>query len=255
LVDVIRENLDRLARLERVGWLAAGLTHDLNNTLLCVLAEMSEIRDRLTELRGFTALPERDAARSAQAIDSCEGSVDKLGTAIQAAISHGRHLQRLYRGESVPPDLWRVDLRDAVGRAMSIAPPRLRPMLDLTGPSALVAVDRETIVRVLLNLLINAFAALPARAEHGRIRVRLAAADRWATCDVTDNGTGVSPQILPRLFEPFATTKSEGTGTGLGLAVSRHLLRAAGGDLALVETGALGTTFRMVLPLADPSLG
>jgi signal transduction histidine kinase len=236
-----------------VGWLAAGLTHDLNNTLLCVLAELSEIRDRLGDLRGTAG--GTDPARAAPAIDSCERSLDTVGEALQEAINHGRHLQRLYRGESLPQGLWRVDLRDAVSRALCIAPTRLRPMLELTGSTVQVAIDRETVVRVLLNLLINSFAALPASSQKGRIQVRLAATDRWATCDVIDNGTGISPQILPRLFEPFASTKSEGTGTGLGLAVSRHLLRAAGGDLVLVETGALGTTLRMVLPLADPHLG
>jgi signal transduction histidine kinase len=252
---VIRENLERLARLERVGWLAAGLTHDLNNTLLCVMAEMNEIRDRLGELRGLAAAPDSDPPRAARAIDSCEGSLEKVGDAIETAISHGRHLQRLYRGETLPPGVWRVDLRDAVSRALCIAPSRLRPMLELTGGTAQVSVDRETIVRVLLNLLINAFAALPAPAEQGRIRVKLALADRWATCDVSDTGSGVAPQILARLFEPFATTRAEGNGTGLGLAVSRHLLRAAGGDLVLVETGPRGTTFRMMVPLADPPLG
>jgi signal transduction histidine kinase len=248
VIPVIRENLDRLSRLERVGWLAAGLTHDLNNTLLCVVGEMNEIRDRLTELRGFGA---GTSGSAAEAITSCEVSLDKVEDALGTAISHGRHLQRLYRGESLPPGLWRVDLSDAVSRAVAIAPSRLRPMLELSGPTALVAVDRETIVRVVLNLLINAFAVIPAAPERGHIRIRLGAADRWATCDVSDNGAGVAPQILPRLFEPFATTRSDGTGSGLGLAVSRHLLRAAGGDLVLVETGATGTTFRMMLPLVD----
>jgi signal transduction histidine kinase len=246
--EVIRENLERLARLERVGWLAAGLTHDLNNTLACVMGEMGEIRDHLAQMR-------KDAGLAAGAIESCEESLEKVGGAIQAAISHGRELQRLYRGDSLPAGFWRVDLHDAVSRALCIAPSRLRPLLELVGATVQVAVDRETIVRVLLNLLMNALAAMPAVTGRARIRVRLAVADRWATCDVVDNGPGVSPQVLPRLFEPFATTKPDGTGTGLGLAVSRHLLRAAGGDLVLVETGALGTTFRMLLPLADPPLG
>jgi two-component system C4-dicarboxylate transport sensor histidine kinase DctB len=65
---------------------------------------------------------------------------------------------------------------------------------------------------------------------------------------VVDRGPGISPGVLPRLFEPFVTAKPAGDGMGLGLFVSRHLLRAAGGDLRLLSTGPTGTTFRMLLP-------
>jgi signal transduction histidine kinase len=246
LERVIREHMERLARLERLGWLAAGLTHDLNNTLSCVLGEIAEIGARLRELQGST-----EAAAAAEAIEACQGSLERMGGALQTAVGHGRELQRLYRGESLPPAVWRVDLRDAAMRAMSIAPGKVRAMLELTGPSAFVAVDRETLVRVLLNLIINAAAAVEARSDPRRIRIHIAPAERWATCDVIDNGRGVAREILPRLFEPFATTRPEGSGTGLGLAVSRHLLRAAGGDLLLAETGPQGSTFRLLLPLSN----
>jgi signal transduction histidine kinase len=240
--------MERLARLERLGWLSAGLIHDLNNTLLCVIAETSEIRAQLEVLRTQVPAP-------TDQIEECERSLDNMRVALESAVNHGRHLQRLYGGESIPPTLWRVDLRDAASRAIAIAPARLRPLVELSGDPVEVGIDRETIVRVLLNLLINAGAAIPPGTERARIRVRIQARDRWGLCDVTDNGSGVAPEILPRLFEPFATTKPEGTGTGLGLAVSRHLLRAAGADLLLAETGPGGTTFRLVLPLADPPAG
>jgi signal transduction histidine kinase len=70
-------------------------------------------------------------------------------------------------------------------------------------------------------------------------------------CEVIDNGRGVEPQIRSRLFEPFATTREASGGTGLGLAVSRDLIRAAGGELELVQTGPTGTTFRLRLPALD----
>jgi signal transduction histidine kinase len=240
--------MERLARLERLGWLAAGLTHDLNNTLSCVIGEMAEIGQRLGELKARGGA-ERTPGEL-DAIEACEGSLTRIGGAIQAAVGHGRELQRLYRGESLPPGIWRVDVRDAARRAMAIAPSRMKAMLELGGPSAFVAVDRETLMRVLLNLIINAAAAVKP-VDRPRIRVQIGCAGRWATCDVTDNGPGVDPEVLPRLFEPFVTTRPEGTGTGLGLAVSRQLLRAVEGDLLLAETGPHGSTFRLLLPLAD----
>jgi C4-dicarboxylate-specific signal transduction histidine kinase len=104
-------------------------------------------------------------------------------------------------------------------------------------------------VRVLLNLLINASDAFPEGASEPRVRVQLRGLGDRAICDVTDNGPGVPAEILPHLFEPFATTKQPGAGTGLGLAVSRELVRAAGGELRLLGTGAAGSTFRLTLPV------
>jgi len=98
---------------------------------------------------------------------------------------------------------------------------------------------------------LNASDAFPEGAPEPRVRVHLRALGDRAVCDVIDNGPGVPPQILPRLFEPFATTKPAGSGTGLGLAVSRQLMRAAGGELRLMGTGATGTTFRLILPVVS----
>jgi two-component system C4-dicarboxylate transport sensor histidine kinase DctB len=238
-----------MARLERLGWLATGLTHDLNNTLASVLGEIGEVGERLGEMRVFLGnVLGRDAAIPAVHIDACEASLETMKHALQTAVSHGRELQRLYRGETIATARQRVDLRDAAGRAITFARRRLRASLVIEGGKVAAAVDRETIVRVLLNLLINASDALRTR-EEPRIRLRIAATAPWATCDVIDNGSGVPPEILPRLFEPFVTSKP--AGTGLGLAISRQIVREAGGDLVLVETGPGGTTFRVMLPIAE----
>jgi two-component system sensor kinase FixL len=244
---MIREHLERLALLERVGWLAAGLTHDLNNTLACLLGEMGEIRDRLGETRVFLASVLGSAANIPGAsLDACESSLERMDQAVQNALSHGRQLQRLHRGESLPAGTWRVDLREAVVRAVNIAPARIRGNVEILGGRVEVGIDRETVVRVVLNLLMNASEATPERRPS--IRMQLAVSGAWAVCDVADAGPGIDPEVLPRLFEPFASTRSQ--GGGLGLAVSRHLLRAAGGDLLLLETGPGGSTFRVLLPLA-----
>jgi signal transduction histidine kinase len=246
---MIKANLERLAHLERLGWLAAGLAHDLNNALVGVLGDMTEIRERLGEMRMFLgALLGGGAAIPAGAIGACESSLDRMGHALQAVVSHGRDLQQLYRGDSPTPGSWQVDLRDAASRAIGMVGGRLRPLIELAGSSVQVAVDRETIVRVLLNLLINASDAVAEGKGTPRIRLHISRAPSWAVCDVIDSGGGIPAEIMPKLFEPFATTKPG--GTGLGLAVSRQLVREAGGDLLLVHTGPDGTTFRLILPLA-----
>jgi signal transduction histidine kinase len=69
-----------------------------------------------------------------------------------------------------------------------------------------------------------------------------------AVLDVADNGPGVSPDLRPRLFTPFTTTRAD--GTGLGLALSQRLVERAGGEIALLDRGP-GATFRVILPLKD----
>ena len=148
-----------------------------------------------------------------------------------------------------------VDLRRAVEQAVRMARANLRPaQVSVAGDTARVAVDEQTVVRVLLNLLSNARDAFPRQQANPRIEVRIASTEAGATCDVSDNGPGVPVAILPRLFEPFVTSKRE-RGTGLGLAVSRDLMRSGKGDVSLLETGPAGTTFRVSLPLVPAGYG
>jgi signal transduction histidine kinase len=103
--------------------------------------------------------------------------------------------------------------------------------------------DRDSIVRVLSNLLRNA-------GEAGAARVRVTAAIDGKTVQVTvaDDGPGLPANVQAALFRPFVNGGRHG-GTGLGLAIVRDLVRAHGGDVALLETGAGGTRFGLTLPL------
>jgi C4-dicarboxylate-specific signal transduction histidine kinase len=121
----------------------------------------------------------------------------------------------------------------------------------LAVPAVPVALADETLVRVLLNLVSNAWQAFPDAQQDRRLELRAAVAGRAAILDVADNGPGVAPEILPRLFERFVTSKPRARGGGIGLAMSRELARAAGGDLELLESGSRGTVFRLTLPVAD----
>jgi signal transduction histidine kinase len=115
------------------------------------------------------------------------------------------------------------------------------------------SVDPDQLQQVLLNVLVN---ALEATARGGTIRVEAAAdpADpTWAVIAVADTGKGIAPEVLPRVFEPFVTTKGSGRGTGLGLAISRDLVRAHGGDMAIASEPGRGTTVTIRLPLEPPA--
>jgi two-component system NtrC family sensor kinase len=250
---VTPEERERLHRMEHVGLLAAGLSHDFNNTAMCVLGELATAEAHLRELRKLVGTgPAAEAAL--RAIEGCQRSLETVDGGLQMAVSHTRDLLRLYRGETRGPGPAGTDLRRSAERALRLVGGRLRPVAELrNGDQLRVAVSEDVLVRVFLNLLLNASDAFPPGAAQPRVRLQISAAGGIAVCDIIDNGPGVAPQVLERLFQPFASSRPEGGGTGLGLAVSRELIREAGGDLQLVETGAGGTVFRLTLPLVAGS--
>jgi len=103
-------------------------------------------------------------------------------------------------------------------------------------------------VQVVLNLVLNAADACGAG---GHVTVRARPSGSKVILEVEDNGPGVAPEVRARLFEPFVTTKEVGKGTGLGLAVCRGLVEAAGGSIVLDESHTKGARFVIELPPAQ----
>ncbi|HVY46252.1 MAG TPA: ATP-binding protein, partial [Minicystis sp.] len=121
--------------------------------------------------------------------------------------------------------------------------------LELDDALPKVALAQERLTQVLLNLLLNAADAVGQAG--GRVALRAARAEDKVVLEVEDSGPGVADEMRGRLFEPFATSKEVGKGTGLGLAVCRGLVEAAGGTIAVAERGALGgARFVVELPAA-----
>jgi two-component system C4-dicarboxylate transport sensor histidine kinase DctB len=109
--------------------------------------------------------------------------------------------------------------------------------LAIDGDGGLVRGEQAAIQQVTTNLVQNALDAASSRVE---VRAN------GGVLTVVDDGPGVDERLRPRLFEPFVTTKPPGKGTGLGLAVSRHLMQALGGDLVYVDPAAAGDGTRFV---------
>jgi len=111
-----------------------------------------------------------------------------------------------------------------------------------------VALGREQLVQVVLNLVLN---AADACGPGGKISVSARPAPAGVTLEIQDDGPGVAAEVRDRLFEPFVSTKEVGKGTGLGLAVCRGLVEAAGGSINLDESYTDGARFVLELPRAD----
>ena len=110
-----------------------------------------------------------------------------------------------------------------------------------------MACNPSQLNQVFLNLVTNGAQAIEGA---GSIRVRTTTEGGCVRIDVSDTGSGIPPEVLPRIFESFYTTKARGVGTGLGLSIALEIVREHGGDIRVDTAVGQGTTFSVLLPVA-----
>lgn len=241
-----REALRQSEKLSAMGALLASVAHELNNPLAIVVG-----RSSLLEERPLPAAAADDVRRIRDAAERCGRIVRTF-----LAMARQRPMQR-----------GRVQLADLMRAAADMLGYTLRSQgielsLDLPADLPEVQADGDQIGQVLLSLLVNAQQALSGvegrrmvnvQAGHEPAVAGRAAAAGQVWLRVVDNGPGVPASAREQLFEPFFTASPERFGTGMGLALSRSMLREHGGDL-VVEDGP-GGRFRLSLPLHLPAAG
>ncbi|TMN19105.1 histidine kinase [Pseudoxanthomonas sp. X-1] len=232
----VQARLLHLQRIESVGQLASGVSHDFNNILGAIIGYTGQ-RHRLHELDYD---PVTDAQAMAEALEGVE-------LAAQRGVAISRKLLSFSRRElAVPSDF-------DVAAALRELQPMLRQLfgapvqVQLSTPEApcTVHLDRAQFDLVMLNFAANARDAMPeggtfsidVRLEHGQVALRL-----------SDTGVGMSAEVMQQAFEPFFTTKPAGQGTGLGLAVAQELTQQGGGSLWVDSAPGQGTRFTLRLP-------
>src|SRR5207302_6800933 len=114
--------------------------------------------------------------------------------------------------------------------------------------------DANQLIQVFLNLVSNAEQAIREVRESGRIQLRLGRIGGHICFTVQDDGVGIAPEALPKLFDPFYTTKRPGGGTGLGLSICMSIIREHGGSIDVETLPAGGSAFTVYLPTAPPEL-
>jgi signal transduction histidine kinase len=204
-----REDLARSERLATVGRLAAGVAHEVGNPVSALIGYAALMRERLAQgkdVEGYAERVEREATR-----------IDRIL----------RDLLDLARPSAA---LKAIDLRRPLEAARaSVAPQHPRVAIEQLLPEGLPPVrgDEHYLAQVFVNLLSNA-----ARAGASHVRVTAQAADGAVVVQVADDGPGIPPEALPRLFEPFFTTSAPGEGSGLGLALCHATMERFGGSIA-----------------------
>ena len=226
------QRLQPAQRLESVGQLAGGVAHDFNNLLAVILNYAYFIRDRLP------------------ADSEVLGDIEEIRHAAERASELTHQLLVFSRRETVRPAI--LDLNDVVrdtqrllGRTLG---EHVALVTELSPDPCLVEADPARLEQVVLNLVVNARDAMPGG---GEIRIRTRSGDEVLLA-VTDDGSGMEPEVAARAFEPFFTTKPKGAGTGLGLATVYGTVTQAGGHAEIESVPGRGTTVRVLLPAASP---
>jgi len=251
--EAIRDDLDRQVQertrqvirseqLASVGFLAAGVAHEINNPLASIAMAAESMEERLQEalsaehsdrelLCQYLRMIQSEAFRCKEITEklldfSRSGQVRRQQTEltelIQNVIEMLRHLGR-YQGK-------RIEFHSS-------------------GPVH-VWCNPQEIKQVVLNLLTNALDSIEL---DGFVEIELRTADGWAEIRVEDNGCGIPPEVLAHIFEPFFTRKRTGQGTGLGLSISYRIIADHGGEIEAHSDGAgQGAVFQVRLPLSQP---
>ena len=229
-------DVERFARIQMLGELAASLAHELGQPL-------SAIRSNAQAARRFLAStnPPIDEVRAI--LDDIDADDQRAGEVIhgmRALMQHHQVDMELVDVNVIVRGAARLVHGDCVLRRVAI-------VLDLDEPLPPVYCDRIQIQQVLLNLIVNAFAAMrDTRQRERRLIVRTRAEADGVTLSVHDAGTGIAPQHLARLFDQFFTTKTD--GLGVGLSIARSIVAAHGGRIWATNNSDCGATFHVVLP-------
>ena len=214
-----------------------------------------ELRTPLTAIKGYAETLRDGGLRDPEAAAGFVRVIHRHAERLRALIEDLLDLAAVEQGEA-RIDLAPVALRDVATQAEAVARPaaagkRHTLTLDVPGDLPRVLADRDRLGQVLINLLDNAVKFTP---EGGRIEVSARPSSGRVVVSVKDNGVGIPPEDIGRIFERFyrvgrSRDRREG-GTGLGLAIAKHLTQAMGGTIEVESRPGSGTTFRVSLPAA-----
>ncbi|MGB8221169.1 MAG: ATP-binding protein [Polyangiales bacterium] len=243
---VAERRLLHAERLASLGRVAQGVAHELNTPLATIRTLAADMREAIRSLGGDEAL-QSDLAESAALIRDETG---RLGRITHSLLTGGTLPRlRLSSSTALLPIVQRARALVFAGAREGGSDLDIGKLVE----DLVVVADPDRLLQVLVNLLQN---ALDANREAGGKCIWLSATRHGAVVEiiVEDEGAGIDPTIEGRLFEPFATTKPPGEGTGLGLYTSYMLVQTMGGDLTIENRDEGGAAARLRLPVGVPSL-
>jgi PAS domain S-box-containing protein len=242
----LEQKLARSQRMESLGTLASGIAHDLNNILTPILI-------------GTEMLPNAESTAKRDSL------LKTIHSGAERAIALLRQILSFAKGggsESGPVELTPI-LRQVADLLGHTFPKTIDFRTHIPSDLAMVSGPSSKIDQILMNLCVNARDAMPTggrlilSAENrdypraGDEQTNLGKPGRYVTVTISDTGTGIPPEIVSQIYDPFFTTKEPGKGTGLGLATTRDIVMAIGGFIRLESQVGQGTRFEVFLPALE----
>jgi signal transduction histidine kinase len=238
-LEVHQDQLVQSRKIAAVGTLTSGIAHELNNPINNIVLTAEALKE------DFQELPPEEAL----------GLIQDIMVQAERASEIVKGLLDFSRSEH--PEFEPLDISAVIQDTLKL----VRNQLALSGihveqelPVELPAIlgDRKSLQQVFLNLFINAIQAM---LDGGTLYLRAYPAEdgQWLKIEVRDTGVGIDPNHLPRIFDPFYTTKQVGRGTGLGLSVTYGIVEKHGGRIEVQSQTGQGATFTVILPVHQPA--
>jgi two-component system, sporulation sensor kinase E len=227
-------------RLNALTLLAAGVAHEIGNPLNSLDIHLQLLGRKLRKLKPAEREPLEENLATAR------GEIQRLDLILK---------QFLHAVRPTTPHRDRQDLHVLLHDTLKLLEPELAArkvavQLDLAEPLPQALIDPGQFQQVFYNLIRNAYQAI--RGDEGRIVIRTRVNDYEYVISIEDNGTGISPEHMGAIFEPYRTTKS--SGSGLGLLIVRRIIREHGGDIAIESEENQGTRVLIHLPRSERSV-
>jgi len=242
----LEEELRQAQKMEAVGQLAGGIAHDFNNVLNVII--------------GYSKL----LLASSVPGDPAYGRIEEIRKAGERAATLTQQLLAFSRKQVLQPRIVNLadTLRDTDHMLRRMIGEHIEIAATVDPHLAQVKIDPGQVQQLLMNLVVNARDAMP---RGGKLTLELMnqemdesashlhniPAGRYVMLSVSDNGSGMTPEVRRHVFEPFFTTKEVGQGTGLGLATVYGIVRQSGGHIWLYSEPGIGTTFKIFFPRVD----
>ncbi len=246
----MEQRLRHVQKMEAIGRLAGGIAHDFNNVLGVITGYSEMLLDKLNSEPPLTGL-----------VTQVLKATERGASLVRQLLAFSRQQVLETRVINVRDHLKGIE--DLLDRVLG---EDIRLSVNAGDRPVHVRADPTQLEQVIMNLVVNARDAMP---RGGNLVIEIARAHLdadyckhapdtrpgdYACIAVTDNGCGMSPEVLLRVFEPFFTTKESGKGTGLGLATVYGIVKQSGGNITVYSELGHGTTFKLYLPLSEEAV-
>lgn len=244
----LEEQLIQVQKMEAIGTLAGGIAHDFNNILSGIM--------------GYTELSMsmvKEQPRVYQHMEQVMAAAKRAGDLVKQILTFCRKAQQETRPIAMAPII-----QEVVRFMRASLPSSIELKLSIEAESDVIMADASQLHQVLVNLCTNAGHAMKEQGgvldiclkeisidSYSLLPHALTNAEHYLELTVRDTGKGIEPENLPRIFEPYFTTKGAGEGTGLGLALVHGIVKSHGGDIRVYSEVGKGTIFRIYLPLLE----